>query len=60
MEFLGIQCFLFGQFGDVASQNAKDPPGRFSQFWLQAKYKTSCYISGYRLEPCIEIFGYYS
>jgi hypothetical protein len=34
--------------------------GRYSQIWLQAKYeskflKTSFYISGYLLEPCIDV-----
>ncbi len=58
----GSVFFFFWQFLQFLcySQSGNVSTGRFSQIWLQAKYeskflKTSFYISGYLVEPCIDI-----
>jgi hypothetical protein len=55
------QCFLFLFFAIFVLQPKwQCSTGRFSQIWLPVKYeskflKTSFYISGYLLEPCMDI-----
>jgi hypothetical protein len=61
-----LRCWVLVHFGHVVFDIVEVIHGvinGFSQIWLQAKceskfFKTSIYIFGYILEPCIEIWRF--